>query len=199
MNEQLLSIIFSSKTKYFSMAIICICVFASIITGPILIPFAFIIASAAFAITAFSDDGPVFLRFFTIALFISILIITKGSITTAFGGITLFLPGGLSLAWSAKKKKHLKKIHDLRKEVGVVFQFSENQLFEDTVIKDVMFGVQSFYPKIKNPEELAIKALKLVGLDESFYERSPFDLSGGEKKRVAIAGVMAYQPKLLII
>lgn len=92
-----------------------------------------------------------------------------------------------------------KDIKNFRKDIGFLFQFSENQLFEDTVIKDVMFGVKSFYPKKEHPEELAIKALKLVGLDESFYERSPFDLSGGEKKRVAIAGVIAYQPKLLIL
>lgn len=92
-----------------------------------------------------------------------------------------------------------KAIKDFRKSVGFLFQFSENQLFEETVIKDVMFGVQSFYPRIEHPEVLAKKALNLVGLDESFYNRSPFDLSGGEKKRVAIAGVIAYQPKLLIL
>lgn len=92
-----------------------------------------------------------------------------------------------------------KAIKDFRKNVGFLFQFSENQLFEETVIKDVMFGIQSFYPRLEHPEALAKKALNLVGLDESFYNRSPFDLSGGEKKRVAIAGVIAYQPKLLIL
>ena len=92
-----------------------------------------------------------------------------------------------------------KAIKEFRKSIGFLFQFSENQLFEDTVIKDVMFGIKSFYPKNKNPEVLAKQALNLVGLDESFYNRSPFDLSGGEKKRVAIAGVIAYQPKLLIL
>ena len=101
---------------------------------------------------------------------------------------------------NAKKVKIKgKRIKEFRKEIGFLFQFSENQLFEDTVIKDVMFGIKSFYPKNKNPEVLAKQALSLVGLDESFYNRSPFDLSGGEKKRVAIAGVIAYQPKLLIL
>lgn len=104
-----------------------------------------------------------------------------------------------NLVNAPKVKIKGKAIKEFRKEIGFLFQFSENQLFEETVLKDVMFGVQSFYPKNKNPEELAIKALNLVGLDESFYNRSPFDLSGGEKKKVAIAGVLAYQPKLLIL
>lgn len=104
-----------------------------------------------------------------------------------------------NLVNAPKVKIKGKDIKNFRRDIGFLFQFSENQLFEDTVIKDVMFGIKSFYPKNQHPEELAIKALKLVGLDESFYERSPFDLSGGEKKRVAIAGVIAYQPKLLIL
>lgn len=94
------------------------------------------------------------------------------------------------------KGKHLKTF---RKDIGFLFQLPENQLFEDTVIKDVMFGIKSFYPKNNNALELAKEALNLVGLDESFYQRSPFDLSGGEKKKVAIAGVIAYHPKLLIL
>ncbi|MCQ2795464.1 MAG: ATP-binding cassette domain-containing protein [Bacilli bacterium] len=104
-----------------------------------------------------------------------------------------------NLVNAPKVKIKGKAIKEFRKEIGFLFQFSENQLFEDTVLKDVMFGVQSFYPKNKNPEALAKQALTLVGLDESFYNRSPFDLSGGEKKKVAIAGVLAYQPKLLIL
>lgn len=98
-----------------------------------------------------------------------------------------------------KVKVKGKAIKNFRKDIGFLFQFSENQLFEDTVIKDVMFGINSFYPKNNNALELAKSALNMVGLDESFYNRSPFDLSGGEKKRVAIAGVIAYQPKLLIL
>ena len=92
-----------------------------------------------------------------------------------------------------------KELFNYRKNIGFLFQFSENQLFEDSVIKDVMFGIKNFYPKENNIEQMAKDALKLVGLNESFYYRSPFELSGGEKKRVAIAGVIAYKPKLLIL
>jgi len=92
-----------------------------------------------------------------------------------------------------------KELQNLRKNNGYLFQFSENQLFEETVLKDVMFGIKNFYPEDEHTEEKAKEALKLVGLDESFYERSPFDLSGGEKKRVAIAGVIGYKPSLLIL
>lgn len=100
-----------------------------------------------------------------------------------------------------KKKTHHshKDVSNLRKDIGFLFQFSENQLFEETVLKDVYFGIRNFYPKETNYEQLAKDALKLVGLGEEFYNRSPFDLSGGEKKRVAIAGVLAYKPKLLIL
>ncbi|MCQ2792087.1 MAG: ATP-binding cassette domain-containing protein [Bacilli bacterium] len=98
-----------------------------------------------------------------------------------------------------KVKVKGKKMKAFRKDIGFLFQFSEHQLFEDSVIKDVMFGIKSYYPKHPNPLALAKQSLSLVGLDETFYERSPFDLSGGEKKRVAIAGVLAYQPKVLIL
>lgn len=101
---------------------------------------------------------------------------------------------------NASKQKHRhKEIQELRKNIGFLFQFSENQLFEETVLKDVEFGVKNFYPKEYNFELYAKEAIKLVGLDDSFYNRSPFDLSGGEKKRVAIAGALSYRPKLLIL
>ena len=75
-----------------------------------------------------------------------------------------------------KRNKHIK---DLRKHVGVVFQFPEYQLFEETVIKDVMFGPRNFGLKKEEAYEKAKNALLSVGLDESFFERSPFELSGG--------------------
>ncbi|MBP5301577.1 MAG: energy-coupling factor transporter ATPase [Bacilli bacterium] len=97
-----------------------------------------------------------------------------------------------------KKKSDKKKLYNLRKKIGVLFQFSENQLFKDTVIDDVMFGVKNFYPE-KNARQEAERTLALVGLDSSFYNRYPFELSSGEKRRVAIAGILAYNPKLLIL
>ena len=97
-----------------------------------------------------------------------------------------------------ERHKH-KEVMNLRRQIGYLFQSAEKQLFADTVIKDVVFALNNFYPKNKDNLLKAQNALKLVGLDESFYNRSPLDLSGGEKKKVAIAGVIAYQPKLLIL
>ena len=96
------------------------------------------------------------------------------------------------------KKKDRKINKTLRRKVGLVFQFPEYQLFDETVLKDVSFGPKNF--SIKEPElsERAKKALDIMGIDESFYERSPFELSGGEKKRVAIAGVLASDPNIVI-
>lgn len=98
-----------------------------------------------------------------------------------------------------KNRKMRKKSLDLRRKVGLVFQFSESQLFEETVLKDVMFGPLNFGMKKEEAVEVAKDSLKLVGLDESFYEKSPFDLSGGEKRRVAIAGVLATKPDILVL
>ena len=99
----------------------------------------------------------------------------------------------------ANKKKRDKKTKPLRKNVGLVFQFPEYQLFEQTVEKDVAFGPKNFGDDNQTALEKAHEALKQVGLDESFYERSPFELSGGEKRRVAIAGILAIKPKYLVV
>ena len=92
-----------------------------------------------------------------------------------------------------------KKQYLLRKKVGMVFQFPEYQLFEDTVLKDVMFGPKNFKVDAKEAEEKAKEALQKVGLNETYYERSPFELSGGEKRRVAIAGILASDPDILVL
>ena len=97
-----------------------------------------------------------------------------------------------------QKIKHV-KVKDLRKHVGVVFQFPEYQLFEDTVEKDVAFGLRNFGYKEAEALEKAHEAIKAVGLDESYFKRSPFDLSGGEKRRVAIAGIIAINPDILVL
>ncbi len=95
--------------------------------------------------------------------------------------------------------KKLKKIKELRKHISIVFQFPEYQLFEETVEKDVAFGLKNYGYKEDEAILKAHEALKLVGLDESFYKRSPFELSGGEKRRVAIAGIIAIDPEVLIL
>ena len=97
------------------------------------------------------------------------------------------------------KRKKNKRIKDLRKHVGLVFQFPEYQLFEETVEKDVAFGVKNFGADEKTALEKAHQALLSVGLDETYFARSPFDLSGGEKRRVAIAGILAIEPDILVL
>ena len=96
------------------------------------------------------------------------------------------------------KNRRSKKMRDLRKRVGLVFQFPEYQLFEETVEKDVAFGVKNFGVKGDEALEKAHRALAQVGLDESYYKRAPFDLSGGERRKVAIAGILAINPDILI-
>ncbi len=98
---------------------------------------------------------------------------------------------------SSKKKS--KKIKDLRKHVGLVFQFPEYQLFEETVEKDVAFGPKNFGVKDKEALEIAHKALLSVGIKEEYFTRSPFELSGGERRRVAIAGILALNPDILVL
>lgn len=87
----------------------------------------------------------------------------------------------------------------LRKNVGLVFQFPEYQLFEETVLKDVAFGPINFGASEEEAIEIASKYLKLVNIDEELFERSPLDLSGGQKRRVAIAGILALQSNILVL
>jgi len=99
------------------------------------------------------------------------------------------------------RHKRDKKIsyNRLRKHVGLVFQFPEYQLFEETVLKDIMFGPLNFKVSHEDALEAAKQAIHLVGLDESYLERNPFNLSGGEKKRVSIAGILAMNPDILVL
>jgi energy-coupling factor transport system ATP-binding protein len=92
-----------------------------------------------------------------------------------------------------------KKLKAIRQYAGVVFQFPEYQLFEETVEEDVMFGPINFGKTKAEALVIAHQALTQVGIDASFYKRSPFELSGGERRRVAIAGILAIQPKILIL
>lgn len=93
--------------------------------------------------------------------------------------------------------KKIKKIKEVRRRIGVVFQFAEYQLFEQTIEKDIIFGAISMGIKKDVAIEKAKEMIKLVGLDESYLKRSPFDLSGGQKRRVAIAGILAMDPDII--
>ncbi len=95
------------------------------------------------------------------------------------------------------KKIDLKK---LRAKVGMVFQYPEHQLFDDTVVKDVMFGPKNLGLSVDEQKARAKQAIELVGLDyDEIAERSPFELSGGQKRRVALAGVLAMRPEILVL
>ena len=96
------------------------------------------------------------------------------------------------------KNRKSRKLRGLRQHVGLVFQFPEYQLFEETVEKDVAFGVKNFGVKGEEALRRAHEALRQVGLDESYFKRAPFDLSGGEKRKVAIAGILAINPDILV-
>jgi energy-coupling factor transport system ATP-binding protein len=122
----------------------------------------------------------------------------KSTLIQHFNGLLRPTSGKILLdgkdIWADKKK-----IRDVRFQVGLVFQYPEYQIFEETVFKDIAFG-----PKNMGLDEAEIKRRVLetandIGLSEELMERSPFELSGGQKRRVAIAGVMAMEPKVLIL
>jgi energy-coupling factor transport system ATP-binding protein len=97
---------------------------------------------------------------------------------------------------AGKKEKHLRPI---RQKVGIVFQFPEHQLFEETVEKDICFGPMNFGVSKVDAQKRARELILQVGLPEEVLEKSPFDLSGGQMRRVAIAGVLAMEPDVLVL
>lgn len=98
-----------------------------------------------------------------------------------------------------KSWRKIKKINQIRKRIGLVFQFAEYQLFEETIEKDIIFGPLNMGFSKEESLEIAKDVIKKVGLDESFLKRNPFELSGGQKRRVAIAGILAMKPDVLVL
>ena len=119
----------------------------------------------------------------------------KSTLVQLFNGLLLPTEGEVLVFGKNLSEKKI-KIKDVRKKVGLVFQFPEYQLFDDTVLKDVSYGPKNF--KMENPIELAKEALKVVGIDESLYDRNPLTLSGGQMRKVAIAGILASNPDILV-
>ena len=122
----------------------------------------------------------------------TILQLLNGLLVPSQGSVRVFD----TLITSNSKNKDIRQI---RKQVGLVFQFAENQIFEETVLKDVAFGPQNFGVSEEDAEQIAREKLALVGIDESLFNRSPFELSGGQMRRVAIAGILAMEPSILVL
>ncbi len=124
----------------------------------------------------------------------------KTTLVQHLNGLLLPSKGFLTVNdFTIKANEKPKKIKDLRKQVGLVFQFAEYQLFEETLIKDVAFGPKNFGVSEQEAEEIAIRALVTVGLDPKDFNKSPLELSGGQKRRVAIAGILAMAPSILVL
>lgn len=122
----------------------------------------------------------------------TILQLLNGLLVPSQGSVRVFD----TLITSTSKNKDIRQI---RKQVGLVFQFAENQIFEETVLKDVAFGPQNFGVSEEDAEQIAREKLALVGINESLFNRSPFELSGGQMRRVAIAGILAMEPAILVL
>lgn len=122
----------------------------------------------------------------------------KSTLIEHFNGILTPTKGTVLLdgkdIWEDKRE-----IRNVRFKVGVCFQYPEYQLFEETVYKDIAFGPKNMKMAEDEIDKTIKRVIKFVGLDESYLEKSPFDLSGGEKRRVAIAGVMAMNPEVLVL
>lgn len=124
----------------------------------------------------------------------------KSTLMQHFDGLLLPSKGEITIAGqNITSNTSSKTLKEIRKKVGLVFQFPENQLFEETVIKDVMFGPLNFGFSEQKAKEQAREWIKKVGLPEEVMNKSPFELSGGQMRRVAIAGVMAYEPEILCL
>ena len=125
----------------------------------------------------------------------------KSTLIQMFNGLSMPTSGAIfineeSTQVLCKKKKTTKF---LRKKIGVVFQFPEYQLFEETILRDVAFGLINYGMKKEEAYEKAKEYILKVGLSESYFEKSPFELSGGEKRKVAIAGILALEPEILVL
>ena len=122
----------------------------------------------------------------------TILQLLNGLLTPSVGSVTV---NDIEITATSINKD----IKQVRKKVGLVFQFAESQVFAETVLDDVAFGPQNFGVSKEEAERLAREKLLLVGISEDLFSRSPFELSGGQMRRVAIAGILAMEPEVLVL
>ncbi|MRH44974.1 energy-coupling factor transporter ATPase [Aquibacillus halophilus] len=124
----------------------------------------------------------------------------KSSLLKAMNGLLIpsegYVEVGNTIIKSSNNKRALKTV---RKQVGMVFQFPESQLFGETVEQDICFGPLNFGVPLSQAKEIAKEVVQQVGLDPTILSKSPFSLSGGQKRRVAIAGILAMNPKVLVL
>lgn len=124
----------------------------------------------------------------------------KSTLVQHLNGLLKPTAGSIDIAgYHMDASTKLKDVKNLRKKVGLVFQFPEYQLFEETIGKDIAFGPKNFGASEEEAMEAARGIIGRVGLDESYLERSPFELSGGQKRRVAIAGILVLDPQVLVL
>lgn len=122
----------------------------------------------------------------------TILQLLNGLLTPSVGSVTV---NDIEITATSVNKD----IKQVRKKVGLMFQFAESQVFAETVLDDVAFGPQNFGVSKEEAERLAREKLLLVGISEDLFSRSPFELSGGQMRRVAIAGILAMEPEVLVL
>ena len=122
----------------------------------------------------------------------TILQLLNGLLTPSVGSVTV---NDIEITATSVNKD----IKQVSKKVGLVFQFAESQVFAETVLDDVAFGPQNFGVSKEEAERLAREKLLLVGISEDLFSRSPFELSGGQMRRVAIAGILAMEPEVLVL
>lgn len=120
----------------------------------------------------------------------------KSTLVQHFNGILKATSGSITVDGLSAEKKELK---ELRRKVGLVFQYPEQQLFEETVYKDIAFGLNNMGLSEEETKKRVFHAIELLGISPELLEKSPFELSGGQKRRVAIAGVLVMEPKVLVL
>lgn len=124
----------------------------------------------------------------------------KSSLLKTINGLLLPTAGKIEVGQDIIKQKNNKQaLKNIRKKVGMVFQFPEAQLFAETVEKDICFGPLNFGVPLKQAQKIAKEVMQLVGLPLHLLNKSPHSLSGGQKRRVAIAGILAMEPEILVL
>ncbi len=123
----------------------------------------------------------------------------KSTLVQHMNALMLPTDGSVEIMGTKLKGTKNKKIGHLRKKVGLVFQFPEYQLFDETVLKDIMFGPLNFGYTPELAEKKALEICKSLAIDEKLLSKSPFKLSGGQMRKVALAGILAFEPEILVL